>query len=46
MTLGNAVSKVVDKGDCEGRKGADEIYVWGALIETAVWKVIIRRQTS
>jgi len=25
ITLVNVVLKIVDKGDCEGRKGADEI---------------------
>jgi hypothetical protein len=46
MVFVNHVLKMVDKGDSEGRKGPVEIYVCGALIERAVWKVIIKRQIS
>ena len=46
MALVNDVLKAVDKGDCKGRKGRVEIYVCGALIETGVWKVIMKRETS
>ena len=46
MPLVNWVQKMVDKSDCEGKKGRVEIYVCGALIESGVWKVIMKRQTS
>jgi len=46
MVLGNHLLKVLDKGDCEGRKGPVEIYVCGVLIEMGVWKVMMKRQTS
>jgi len=46
MPLANFVQKIVDKGDWEGRKGRVEIYVCGALIESGVWKVMMKRQTS
>ena len=46
MVLVNHLLKMADKGDCEGRKGPVEIYVCGVLIEMAVWKVIMKRQTS
>ena len=46
MPLVNWLQKVVDKCDCEGRKGRVEIYVCGALIESGVWKVMTKRQTS
>jgi hypothetical protein len=42
MALVNFELKVVDKGDCDGRKGCVEIYVCGALIEIGVWKVIMK----
>ena len=46
MPLVNIVAKMVDRCDCEGRKGRVEIYVCGALIESGVWKVIMKRQAS
>ena len=46
MVLVKHSLKILDKGDCEGRKGPVEIYVWGVLIEMAVWKVMMKRQTS
>ena len=46
MPLANCVQKMVDKCDCDGRKGRVEIYVCGALIESGVWKVMMKRQTS
>src|SRR5258706_11910071 len=46
MPLANCVQKMVDKCDCEGRKGWVVIYVCGALIESGVWKVMMKRQTS
>src|SRR5258706_11437874 len=46
MPLANCAQKMVDKCDCEGRKGRVEIYVCGALIESGVWKVMMKRQTS
>ena len=30
MALVNRVLKIVDKGDCEGRNGPVDIYVWSA----------------
>ena len=36
MHLTNLVSKVLDKVECEGKKGSVERYVCGALIETGV----------
>ena len=46
MVLVNHLLKMADKGDCEGRKGPVEIYVCGVLIEMAVRKVMMKRQTS
>jgi len=46
MILVNRLPKMLDKGDCEGRKGPVEIYVCGVLIEIGVWKVMMKRQTS
>ena len=38
--------KMADNGDCAGKKGRVEIYVWGALIEMGLWKVMMKRQMS
>ena len=46
MPLGNHVLKIVDKSDCDGRKGPVDIYVCGVLIETGVWKAMMKWQTS
>ena len=46
MPLANHVLKIDDKGDCNGRKGPVDTYVCGVLIETGVWKVMMRWQTS
>jgi len=42
MPLVNNLLKMVDKGDCEGRKGRVEIYMCGALIETGEPKVMMK----
>ena len=46
MVLVNRVLKIVDNGDCKGRNGAVEIYVWGVLTEIGVWKAIMKWQMS
>ena len=46
MDLVNHLPNMVDKGDCEGRKGPVDIYVCGVLIERAVWKVMMKRHKS
>ena len=46
MDLVNPVLKMVDKGDCEGRKGPVEIYVCGVLMERGVRKAMMKRQMS
>ena len=46
MVLVNHSLKMLDKGDCEGRKGPVEIYVCGVLIEIGVWNVMMKRQIS
>ena len=42
MPLVNTLLKMVDKGDCEGRKGRVEIYICGALIVTGGPKVMMK----
>ena len=42
MPLLNNLLKMVDKGDCDGRKGRVEIYVCGALTVTGGPKVMIK----
>jgi len=46
MDLVNHLPKMIDKGDCKGRKGPIEIYVCRVLIERGVWKVIMKQQMS
>ena len=46
MDLVNHLPNMIDKGDCEGRKGPVDIYVCGVLIERAVWKVMMKRHKS
>ena len=46
MPFVKCVLKMVDKCDCEGKKGRVEMYVCGALKDSGVWKVMMKRQTS
>ena len=46
MPLVKFVLKMVDKWDCEGKKGRVEIYVCGALKDRGVWKMMMKRQAS
>jgi len=46
MPLVNLVRKMANNGDCAGKKGRVETYVCGALIETGLWKVMMKRQMS
>ena len=46
MDLVNVLLKVLDKVECEGKKGCVERYVCGALIEMGVRNAMMKRYTS